>query len=113
MPVPFTTVGRRTVSNVPAQSLILMNDPFVLAEAARWAKRVLSQPGSVEERIERMYQAAFGRPATARELADSVAFLQAQVEAYAPSRGKDLDQEQAWTDLAHVLFNVKEFIFIQ
>ena len=28
-PIPFSTVGRRQVSNVPAQSLILMNDPFV------------------------------------------------------------------------------------
>ena len=28
-PIPFSTVGRRNVSNVPAQALILMNDPFV------------------------------------------------------------------------------------
>src|SRR5262249_54545860 len=28
-PNPFSTVGRRTVSNVPAQALILMNDPLV------------------------------------------------------------------------------------
>ena len=39
-PSPFSTVGRRTVSNVPAQALILMNDPFVHNQADVWAKRV-------------------------------------------------------------------------
>ena len=28
MPIPFTTIGRRNRSNVPAQSLLLMNDPW-------------------------------------------------------------------------------------
>src|SRR5262249_31419330 len=41
-PSPFSTVGRRTVSNVPAQSLILMNDPFVHQQARVWARRVLA-----------------------------------------------------------------------
>src|SRR6185436_921004 len=43
-PVPHSTVGRRTISNVPAQSLILMNDPFVVSEARRWAKRISLAP---------------------------------------------------------------------
>ncbi|MFM7325515.1 MAG: DUF1553 domain-containing protein, partial [Nodosilinea sp.] len=41
MPIPFSTFGRRNVSNVPAQALVLMNDPFVVAEANRWSQRVL------------------------------------------------------------------------
>ena len=28
-PIPFATVGRRTISNVPAQALILLNDPYL------------------------------------------------------------------------------------
>ena len=36
-------MGRRTVSNVPAQSLILMNDPFVHHQASLWAQRVLGE----------------------------------------------------------------------
>ena len=35
MPIPFSTIGRRSVSNVPAQALILMNDPFVVEQAKR------------------------------------------------------------------------------
>ena len=29
-PVPFSTMGRRNISNVPAQALILLNDPLVV-----------------------------------------------------------------------------------
>ncbi|TWT94988.1 DUF1553 domain-containing protein [Neorhodopirellula pilleata] len=36
-PVPFATKGRRDVTTVPAQSLALFNDPFVLALANRVA----------------------------------------------------------------------------
>jgi len=32
-PIPFSTMGRRSLSNVPAQALILMNDPFVQEQA--------------------------------------------------------------------------------
>jgi len=35
-------MGRRTVTNVPAQSLALMNDPFVAEQAARWARKAVA-----------------------------------------------------------------------
>jgi hypothetical protein len=38
-PVPFSTMGRRNVANVPAQSLILMNDPFVLDRVRGWDRQ--------------------------------------------------------------------------
>ena len=40
-PVPFSSMGRRNVSNVPAQALILMNDPFVAEQARGWAQRAI------------------------------------------------------------------------
>ncbi len=104
-PSPFSTVGRRTVSNVPAQALILLNDPLVHQQAQLWAKRVLAQPGSAHERIVRMYESAFARPPMELELTACVDFLEHQTAAQ--SR-----EEDAWTNLAHVLFNVKEFIFV-
>ncbi len=105
-PSPFSTVGRRTVSNVPAQSLILLNDPFVHQQASLWAKRVLAEPGPTRERIIRMYESAFTRPPTESELAACVAFLARQPATQAR------DDPAVWADLAHVLFNVKEFIFV-
>jgi hypothetical protein len=107
-PTPFTTMGRRSVSNVPAQALALMNNPFVLQQADLWAKRALAEPGRTPpQRVTGLYVTAFGRPPTDAELADALAFLKQQVEQYGRA-----DDPQAWADLCHVLINVKEFIFI-
>ncbi len=107
-PAPFSTVGRRTVSNVPAQALILMNDPFVHQQAALWARRVLAQGGTPRERIAGMYVAAFGRPPTEDEVRGCVDFLgeQGRLAKTGP------EAPGVWADLAHVLVNVKEFIFL-
>jgi cytochrome c553 len=107
-PIPFTTIGRRSVSSVPAQALTLMNNPFVVGEAQRWAKRVLAEkdrtPG---QRVETMYVTAFGRTPTEIELKDALAFLDEQAKEYDKT-----DDPRVWADLCHVLLNVKEFIFL-
>ena len=99
-PAPFSTVGRRTSSNVPAQALILMNDPFVHQQADVWAKRVLAAKTSPEDRVRGMYLDAFSRPPTDAELRACVGYL-----------GAAADQRR-WADLCHVLFNTKEFYFL-
>src|SRR5262249_22376238 len=108
-PTPFTTIGRRSVSNVPAQALAMLNNPFVLQQAELWAKRVLAEPGlTLEQRVGGMYLSAFGREPTKAELAAAVAFVAEQSKEYGAP-----DHPQAWADLAHVLFNAKEFIFVE
>jgi len=113
MPIPFTAVGRRSVSNVPAQALTLMNDPFVVQQAEMWAKRELAESDvSPEQRIDDLYLAAFARPATDAERQRAIRFLHAQLEAYDQPADKLGTHVPTWADLCHVLFNVKEFIFI-
>jgi len=56
-----------------------------------------------------MYLAAFGRPPAESELADAETFLREQGGLYA---AKDPGDERVWADFAHVLFNVKEFIYL-
>src|SRR5438552_14276919 len=51
-PTPFSTMGRRSVSNVPAQGLAMMNDPFVAEQARHWAEKVLTQDKQPEIRLE-------------------------------------------------------------
>jgi hypothetical protein len=101
-PIPFSTVGRRSVSNVPAQALILMNDPLVHQQAAVWARRELSEAGTAEERVRRMYLRAFGRPATDAECRRCLDFL----------GHRSTDDPAVWADLAHALFNAKELLFL-
>ncbi|MEZ5299891.1 MAG: DUF1553 domain-containing protein [Verrucomicrobiales bacterium] len=76
-PEPHTTKGNRDATNVPAQSLALLNDPFVIGEASRWAKAVLADPSLPDEaaRLAAMFQRALGRPATGDEIAAARGFL--------------------------------------
>lgn len=76
-PEPFTCKGRRNATNVPAQSLTMMNDPFVDGLAGAWAGRVVAAEGvaNVRERIDLMYRQAFGRAAEKDEIDGAVAYL--------------------------------------
>lgn len=112
-PSPFSTVGRRTTSNVPAQALILMNDPLVIEMAKQWANRLLADPAlTADQRIERLYLAAFARQPSTGEKTDALAFLESQGQRSGTPDQQRKDSPQAWADLCHVLFNVKEFVFI-
>lgn len=108
MPSPFSTMGRRSVSNVPAQSLILMNDPFVLSQARQWAERMLREHDTADARIAAMFLNAFGQSPTAAQVDRTRQFLDSQASLYAASP----DDVRVWTDLAHTLFNMKEFVFL-
>jgi hypothetical protein len=108
-PVTFTPIGRRGTSAIPAQALTLMNDPFVVQQSGQWAQRVLAEAGnSDDQRLEFLFDSAFARPPTDAERASSREFLQQQ----AARRGATSSDVAVWTDLCHVLINVKEFIFI-
>ena len=68
-PPPLQTRGNRDVTNVPSQSLALLNDPFVLGQARSWAEKLVAHgDDAVDARLSRMFQAALGRPASAEEL---------------------------------------------
>jgi cytochrome c553 len=109
-PVPFSTMGRRNVSNVPAQALILMNDPLVAECSRQWAQRALSEsPSVIEGRVAWMYETAFARPPTPEEMAVAVAFVRGEMT----ERETDADDPDIWADLAHALINTKEFIFLK
>ena len=76
-PVPTSTTGRRDVTNVPAQSLTMMNDPFILSLAERFANRVKGDENlkTVEAQVDAMFQMALNRAATPDELKGAKAFL--------------------------------------
>ena len=64
LPVPFSTMGRRNVSNVPAQALTLLNDPLVISQARLWAERLMGESGRIRPRAAR--PALSRRPSAAR-----------------------------------------------
>lgn len=100
-PIPFSTIGRRDATNVPAQSLMLLNDPFVIKCAEQWAARG-GKAADEDARLRSMFASAFCRPPSDSELATARRF-RAELGA-SPS---------AWRDVAQSLFNLKEFIYLR
>ena len=101
-PLPHTTVGNRTVSNVPAQGLILMNDPLVVELARRWSSRLLKEPDrDAKERIVELFESALARPPSDLEVDALAGFVE-----------DGGGSAEAWTDLCHAVFNTKEFAFL-
>jgi len=106
MPSPFGPKGRRSSSNVPAQALTLMNDPFVQRMAVIWAKNTASIQDP-NQRAKHMFEQAVGQVPNESKTNQLLAFLERQGELY----GKK--DHRAWNDLAHALFNLKEFSYLQ
>ena len=108
-PIPFNTIGRRGASNVPAQALSLMNNQFVLQQAYLWGEKLHQKPNeTTTDKVRSMYLAAYARLPEPSELEQATQFIEQQAKLYGPQ-----EQAKAWGDLAHVLFNVKEFIFLR
>jgi hypothetical protein len=108
LPLPFfevfdlpdqnLTCGRRNVSTVPTQALTLMNNEWVLKQAARFADRVGTEAGpGAAAQVVRAYELALGRKPSAEEERAGVEFL----------------RERTLSDLAHVILNLNEFIYLR
>ena len=101
-PSPFSSMGRRNVSNVPAQSLILLNDPLMHQLADRWSDRILQEHTSDADRIRIMWLSAFAREPTSLEFELMDRFV------HSPDFASPKD---AYRSLAHMLMNNKEAIY--
>ncbi|MEX1231986.1 MAG: PSD1 and planctomycete cytochrome C domain-containing protein [Planctomycetaceae bacterium] len=101
--------GKRDVTNVPSQALTMLNDPFVIAMSAFWAKQLISQAhASPEDCLMTMFIRAFGREPSDGELQRwSAALRDLATEGHA----EIMTDEAAWTRMAHAVFNAKEFIY--
>ena len=112
-PIPAAPFGARNQSNVPAQALALLNDPFVHEQAKTWADSLLSKPGTTEERLHRVYEQALSRKATAEELETWRTFQRKQGELFGISATAAENDPRIWLDICHLMFNSKEFLFVE
>ncbi|MBT5378991.1 MAG: DUF1553 domain-containing protein, partial [Opitutae bacterium] len=108
-PAPFTTVGKRDVTNVAGQSLALMNDRFLYGQSGLWAERIIKEKIAAPERIRQMYAEAFARPPSDGELAACLDALTAFTELY----GGDPNGHEAWRDLCHSFYSMNDFIYLK
>lgn len=104
-PTPFTTIGRRNVSNVPAQALILLNNEFVTEMANRWADKLQAEQTTTPQKVSKAWQQLYGFQPTDDELAPLMQYV-------ADAGGKD-DEVAILSDLLHALFNGKQFLYLR
>jgi hypothetical protein len=77
-PVPASTKGRRDVTNVPAQSLAMLNSDFVIGLAEGFARR--EQGKNDASRASAMFERALSRPPSEEEAGQALEFVRTMEE---------------------------------
>lgn len=112
-PMPFSTFGKRNSTNVPAQSLALLNDPFVHDQAQKWADAILNNKAtSFEGRIQDIYMTAFSRKATLDEIDNAKEFHTTLRRTVAKTSNTEVEERSLWKEYCHTIYNLKEFIYL-
>jgi cytochrome c553 len=94
---PNASVPARSTTITALQALTLLNDPFVLDQADRFARRLRAECGDdLKPCITRALEQALGRPAEPAEVATLAAFA----------------EDQGLPAACRVIFNLNEFLFV-
>ncbi len=98
LPDQNVACGSRNTSTVPTQALTLLHNEMVVAHARRFADRLEKlAPGNPAAQLELAYELALARPPSDNERRLGLEFL----------------REQSVGDLAHVILNLNEFIYLR
>ena len=97
---PERSVAQRGESTVPAQSLFLMNSPWIIEQSRHAATRLLDD-ASLDDagRVTWIYQRAFARSPTPEELTRSLKYIASDEKL----------REECWTSFCQVVFASGEF----
>lgn len=95
-PDPTASCGRRIPTTVPVQALTMLNNQSIRGAAKSFAERIRAN----KDPIGQAYRRALGRQPDAEERRQAEAFL------------SENDEGDALCDLAHVLFTLNEFVYI-
>ncbi len=99
---------KRTETTVPQQQLFVLNSPFVVDQAKALAARAQADTKDEGERVQRLFQLAYGRPAGDAELQLATRFLAAADPAEEPGKNK----LTRWERFAQVLLGGNEFLYL-
>ena len=89
-------VAKRSRSTTPLQALNLLNSSFVMQQAELFAARLEKERGKREEQVRLAWEVCFGRPPEPDEMAESVAFIEAE----------------GMAQFCRAMLNANEFVFI-
>ncbi len=112
-PAPVTARGRRNVSNVPAQALIMLNDEFVHQQAERWADSLLAAADGPDATIALAWNQALGRSPNDSEATAVRQFAADQARLHSEEFADSLIGRATLRDVCHAILNTKEFMYIR
>ncbi|MGH7185036.1 MAG: DUF1553 domain-containing protein [Pseudomonadota bacterium] len=109
--------GRRDVTTVSPQALMLLNDPFAIRMAEALARRASREAGPEASRqVEHLIWLTLGRGPRPEEMALARELIErhTQIRAWAAASGKESPDpsQAALVDLCRALLNTNEFIYI-
>ena len=100
-PDPSLIIGERATTTVPAQSLYLLNNSFVIRQAEALADRLLDGSDDDGNKLTRAYQLCYSRPPSAKELKKARDFL--------AGYGRNQSRRSTWAALCQALIASAEF----
>jgi len=106
-PDPNLSIGQRNTSTLATQALYLMNNPFVLDQAAAAADRLLAEPLEDDARITLLYERALGRPPSDVEHQLARTFLANADETHADAH------HARWTQLCQAVIGCIDFRYVR
>ena len=108
---PGLVTGDREVTNVPPQSLYLLNSPFVRERAKSLAKRVLEKTPSPDQQVDAAFQLCFNRLPEEEEYRTGLRFMSETraLEDVRTSHSKDADPLKILTNYCQALLSTAEF----
>ncbi len=101
---------QRPVSTIPLQSLSLLNSPFLIEQAQRFAERVKAEAGDdAAAQVERAFVLSVTRGPTDAERTASLAFVESQRQLY----GADARDRRPWSDFCQMLLASSTFLYVE
>ncbi|MGL6074405.1 MAG: PSD1 and planctomycete cytochrome C domain-containing protein [Fimbriiglobus sp.] len=97
-PDPSSPNGRREATVVAPQSLLLMNNPFVLKQSQVFAERLKREASTDEARIRLAYRLAYTRDAKPDEVQRALRYVQ---------------ETKNWPNFTHAILASNEFLYLR
>jgi len=98
-------IGKRSLTTVPTQALMMFNSPFVKEMAKQTNRRVLHSSKANASRLDELYRILFSRHPSEKERTACLELVSKTSEL--------LEEAQAWETLCHVLMISNDFIYVQ
>ncbi|TWT63507.1 PSD1 and planctomycete cytochrome C domain-containing protein [Rubinisphaera italica] len=100
-PDPSLIIGERSSTTIPEQSLFLMNNEFVIRQAAGMASHLISEYSTESDRVNQAYRMCYSRLPEPSEMRNATLFLYVY--------GQANDEAATWAAFCQALFASAEF----